>query len=276
MKRTSLAVSTGFLAFCTATATATTGIWTGTSASGNWADAANWENAYIPENSDDDASFPADVATTDAAVNPIRTITMPNADVTIGSLSGTAGNTFAAPAATAARTYSFLAAVDFAGTFKLGYPKTISFRASSSQDSHVQRIYADGKPIVEVPNADGTLEATSIYGNALFDKSGAGTLRIVHGGGTQTRLNIRDASIVELVGEPSDMDADTLDGIPAPSSWFDASVASSVTTNAEGEVTKWADVRDAAAGTSSFRCMRAIIPCAARCRSLADGATEAK
>ena len=253
MKRTSLAVSTGFLALCTATATATTGIWTGTPASGNWADAANWENAYIPENSDDDASFPADVATTDVAVNPIRTITMPNADVTIGSLSGTAGNTFAAPAATAARTYSFLDAVDFAGTFKLGYPKTISFRASSSQDSFVQRIYADGKPIVDVPDSSGTLQVMSIYGNALFDKSGAGTLRIVNGGGTQTRLNIRDASTVELAGEPSDMDVDSLDGIPAPSSWFDASVAASITTNAEGEVTKWADVRDAAAGTSSRR-----------------------
>ena len=253
MKRTSLAVSTGLLAFCTATATATTGVWTNTAASGNWADAKNWENAYVPANAGDSASFPSDVPTTDAAVNPIRTITMPDANMTNDVISGTAGNTLVAPAATGARTYSFLDATDFAGTFKLGYPKTISFRASSSQDSHVQRIYADGKPMVEVPNADGTLEATSIYGNALFDKSGSGTLRIVSGGGAQARINIRDASTVELVGEPSDMDVDSLDGIPAPSSWFDASVAASITTNAEGEVTKWADKRDALAGTSSRR-----------------------
>ncbi len=234
-----------------ATAHGTTGVWTNTAASGNWADAKNWENAYVPTNAGDSASFPADVEITNSQQNPIREITMPDIDMTNDVISGTAGNTLVGQQLP--RTFSFNDAADFAGTFKLDYPHTLSFRATAAHTPVAQRIYANGRPIVNIPDADGTLEATSIYGNALFDKSGAGTLRIVNGGGAQTRLRIREASTVELVGEPSDMDVDTLDGIPTPSLWLDASIAASITTNAEGKVTKWADKRDAVAGTSSYR-----------------------
>ena len=225
-----------------------TGVWTNTAASGTWTTASNWENAYAPLADNDSASFPSNVPTTDAIVNPIRMITMPSQALTLDTISGTAGNTLSGPSTL--YTYSFLDAADFAGTFKLGYPHTIAFRPAAGETAKVRNISALGKPFVS--NADGTLEAGSIYGNALFDKAGAGTLRILSGGGPQTRLNVRDASTVELIGAPSELDASSLDGLPAPASWFDASEPKSLTIE-NGQVTKWIDKRDAAAGTTGFR-----------------------
>lgn len=232
---------------CAASALATTGVWTNTAASGTWTTASNWENAYAPLADNDSASFPSDVPTTDAIVNPIRMITMPSQALTLDTISGTAGNTLSGPSAP--YTYSFLDAADFAGTFKLGYPHTIAFRPAAGETAKVRNINALGKPFVS--NADGTLEAGSIYGNALFDKAGAGTLRILSGGGPQTRLNVREASTVELAGAPSDLDATSLDGLPAPASWFDASEQGSLSVE-NGQVTKWIDKRDATAGTTGF------------------------
>ena len=208
------------------------GVWTNTAASGTWTTASNWENAYAPLADNDSASFPSDVPTTDAIVNPIRMITMPSQALTLDTISGTAGNTLSGPSAL--YTYSFLDAADFAGTFKLGYPHTIAFRPAAGETAKVRNINALGKPFVS--NADGTLEAGSIYGNALFDKAGAGTLRILSGGGQQTRLNVREASTVELIGAPSDLDATSLDGLPAPASWFDASEQGSLSVE-NGQVT---------------------------------------
>ena len=226
-----------------------TGVWTNNvAASGFWTTASNWEDAYVPTNGNDSASFPSDVPTTDVLVNPIRTITMPDKSLTLDTLSGTAGNTLVGQSTP--RTFSFLDAADFAGTFKLGYPHTIAFRPAAGETAKVRNINALGKPFVS--NADGTLEAGSIYGNALFDKAGAGTLRILSGGGQQTRLNVREASTVELIGAPSDLDATSLDGLPAPASWFDASEPESLTIE-NGHVTKWIDKRDAIAGTTGFR-----------------------
>ncbi|MBQ6245832.1 MAG: hypothetical protein IJK04_03125, partial [Kiritimatiellae bacterium] len=243
------AIATSLLALCATPALATTGIWTNNVAtSGNWADAKHWENAYVPLADNDSVSFPSDVPTDDSKVNPIRTITMPDQSLTLDALSGTAGNTLVGQAAP--KTFSFLDAADFAGTFKLAYPHTIAFRTAAGETATVGNLYAVGKTVVS--NAVGTLVAGSVYGNARFDKRGAGTLRILSGGGPQTRLTVRDASTVELVGAPSDLDASSLDGLPAPASWFDASEAGSLTSE-NGQVTKWIDRRDAAAGTTERR-----------------------
>lgn len=234
-----------------ANAHATTGVWTNTAASGNWADAKNWENAYVPTNAGDSASFPDSSFPVVNYAQMLRTVTLPSHAVEIDYISGVANHTLTGPAVE--QTYSFLDAADFAGAFKPECRHTLSFRATAAHTPVVQRIYANGRPIVNVPDADGVLVVSNAYGNAVFDKSGPGTLRLVNGGGAQTRLRIRESSTVELCGAPADLDASSLDGLPAPLSWFDASTAASITTNSEGKVTKWADVRDAAAGTSSFR-----------------------
>ena len=229
-----------------------TGVWTNNvAASGYWTTSSNWKNAYVPTNSNDSASFPSDVPVDDVKVNPIRTITMPDKSLTLDTLSGTAGNTLVGQATP--RTFSFLDAADFAGTFKLASPHTIAFRSAAGETANVRNINVVGKPIVS--NADGTIEAASIYGNGRFDKRGAGTLRILSGGGPQTRLTVRNASTVELAGAPSGIDASSLDGLPAPASWLDASEPGSLTIE-NGQVTKWIDKRDAAAGTTGRKYLK--------------------
>ena len=229
-----------------------TGVWTNNvAASGYWTMASNWENAYAPLADNDSASFPSNVPTTDAIVNPIRMITMPSQALTLDTISGTAGNTLSGPSTL--YTYSFLDAADFAGTFKLAYPHTIAFRPAAGETAKVCNINILGKPVVS--NAYGTIEAASIYGNARFDKLGAGTLRILSGGGPQTRLTVRNASTIELTGAPSDLDHSSLDGLPAPLSWFDASEPGSLTIE-NGQVTKWIDRRDAAAGTTGRKYLK--------------------
>ena len=240
MRRTGLVVVALFVAAFSCHAN--TGVWTNDTKKANnvnWTDALNWENGYVPTNTNDSASFPAGVATDDQDVNSIRLVTLPDTNLTLNALSGEAGTTLVG--GSTGRTYSFLTAEGFLGTFKLGNPHTISFRADSTTTSRAPRINVTGRTVINVPDAGGTLEVSSLYGNAHADKTGAGTLSIVNGGGQQTRLNVREACTVELVGAPSDMTA-AADDIPAPYLWFDADVRDSLTVS-DGRVTKWIDVR---------------------------------
>ena len=219
-------------------ASAETGVWIMKDKnSGNVADAANWQDGYVPTNPGDLVTFPNSPGT---YVGGNVTVNWPNQSSTLDFVSGLPYYLIAF-----ASNLTLGDAASFDGIWRFsGYGCTVSLD-NTSGNCLLKRVDNRYRNTVSVP-AGQQAQIGTLAGGSGIRKAGGGTLVV-----DETSAKSRDAILSEgEIGFSARAEVVPECGV-APGAYlhFDASAADSITVE-NGQVTMWRDVRDGANPTT--------------------------
>jgi len=113
----------------------------------------------------------------------------------------------------------------------------------------IQRFAQKGAVTLDVPTAGTVAIVSNVVESGSIGKSGAGKLVIARPGGNSGGLNVQGGT-VEVEGSRRFTDAEVAAVMAKAAFHVDASVATTLRTNAEGRVDRWYDIR----GQSGYSC----------------------
>ena len=131
---------------------------------------------------------------------------------------------------------------DFYGLWMMGVPWTVTLNATAGFTPVMQRFGQQGNVTISVPDAGTEAVISNVVQSGVIGKSGAGRLRIARPGGNTGGVHVKGGTVA-IEGARRFSEAE-LEAVMAKAVFHvDATVASSLVTNAAGRVDQWHDVR---------------------------------
>ncbi len=216
-------------------------------------DNANWEGGVAPaRDGGHDIDMTADTAqlSNGRVGQSIEHISVPYEAISFGTFEGRYGRWLEwnhalinIPACTLSNPNEFY------GLWVMKLPWTVTLGATAGFTPVIQRFTQKGAVTLDVPTAGTVAIVSNVVQSGSIGKSGAGKLVIARPGGNSGGLNVQGGT-VEVEGSRRFTDEEMAAVMAKAAFHVDASMATTLRTNAEGRVDRWYDVR----GQSGYSC----------------------